>query len=107
MSVARVLNGQVADSATFVTPEREAGRVAGIFKLLGQNTEKRGAAQAGETVAFGKLDHANTADTLTAGKQPRPALVTVRPFPPVLAIAVAAKERKDDVKLGQALAKLL
>src|SRR3954451_4734 len=46
MSVARVLNGQVADSTTFQTPEREAGRVAGIFKLLGQTTEKRGAAQA-------------------------------------------------------------
>src|SRR5947209_12370806 len=103
MSIARVLSGQVTDSTIFATPEREAGRVAGISKMLGQNTEKRGAAQAGETVAFGKLDHANTGDTLTAGKQPHPALVTVRPFPPVLAIAVAAKERKDDVKLGQAL----
>src|SRR5204862_4444526 len=29
------------------------------------------------------------------------------PHPPVLSIAVVAKERKDDVKLGQALAKLL
>ena len=31
----------------------------------------------------------------------------VTPYPPVLAIAVAAKERKDDVKLGQALNKLI
>ena len=107
MSVARVLNGQVADSTTFVTPEREAGRVAGVFKLLGQTTEKRGPAQAGETVAFGKLDHANTGDTLTAGKQARPPLAQVAPYAPVLAIAVAAKERKDDVKLGQAMSKLL
>jgi len=107
MSVARVLNGQVADSSTFATPEREAGRVAGIFKLLGQQTEKRGAAQTGETVAFGKLDHANTGDTLTVGKQPHPRVTTVTPLPPVLAIAVAAKERKDDVKLGQALHRLL
>ena len=29
------------------------------------------------------------------------------PYPPVLAIAIAAKERKDDVKLGQALNKLI
>ena len=72
MSVARVLNGQVADSTTFQSPEREAGRVAGIFKLVGQTTEKRGAAQAGETVALGKLDHAKTGDTLTAGKQAHP-----------------------------------
>ena len=107
MSIARVLNGQVGDSTTFVTPEREAGRVAGVFKLLGQNTEKRGPAQVGETVALGKLDHANTGDTLTAGKQAHPALPKVAPYPPVLAIAVSAKERKDDVKLGQALHKLL
>ncbi len=103
MSIARLLNGQVGDSTTFVTPEREAGRVAGVFKLLGQTTEKRGAAKSGETVALGKLDHANTGDTLTAGKQAHPPLTTVRPYPPVLAIAVASKERKDDVKLGQAL----
>ncbi len=107
MSIARVLNGQVPDSTTFLTPEREAGRVAGVFKLMGQNSEKRGPAQAGETVAFGKLDHANTGDTLTAGKQAHPALPKATPLPPVLALAVAAKERKDDVKLGQALQKLL
>jgi elongation factor G len=107
MSIVRVINGQINDSATFVSPEREAGRVAGIFKLIGQGTEKRGAAQAGETVALGKLDHANTGDTLTAGKQARPPLGNVQPYPPVLAVAVASKERKDDVKLGQALARLL
>ena len=58
-----------ATAPTFNTPEREAGRVAGVFKLVGQSSEKRGPAQAGETVALGKLDHANTGDTLTAGKQ--------------------------------------
>jgi elongation factor G len=107
MSIARVLHGQVPDSTTFVTPEAEAGRVAGIFKITGQSSEKRGPAQAGEAVAFGKLDHANTGDTLTAGKQAHPALPKATPLPPVLALAVAAKERKDDVKLGQALQKLL
>ena len=58
MSVARILNGQVGDGTTFQTPEREAGRVAGVFKLMGQTTEKRGPAQIGETVALAKLDHA-------------------------------------------------
>src|SRR5262249_55455152 len=107
MSIVRAINGQINDSTILVTPERDAGRVAGVFKLLGQSTEKRGPAQAGETVALGKLDHANTGDTITAGKQAHAPLVTVRPYPPVLAIAVASKERKDDVKLGQALARLL
>jgi len=107
MSIVRVIGGQLNDSTTLVTPEREAGRVAGIFKLVGQSTEKRGAAKAGETVALGKLDHANTGDTLSAGKQAHPPVATLRPYPPVLAMAVASKERKDDVKLGQALTKLL
>ena len=107
MSIVRILNGQVNDGTTFITPDRDAGRVAGVLRLLGQTSEKRAAAQAGETVALGKLDHANTGDTLTAGKQAHPRVATVAPYPPVLAMAVAAKERKDDVKLGQALSKLL
>jgi elongation factor G len=107
MSIVRVLCRQINDGTIFVTPEREAGRVAGIFRLLGQSTEKRSAAQAGETVALGKLEHASTGDTITAAKQAHPAVATARPYAPVLAVAVAAKERKDDVKLGQALTRLL
>jgi elongation factor G len=107
MSVARVLAGQVGDGTTLLSPEREVGRVSGTFKLLGQQTEKRGPAAAGETVALGKLDYARTSETLSTGKQAHALLAEIKPLPPVLAIAVASKERKDDVKLGQALSKLL
>ncbi|MDI3468715.1 MAG: elongation factor G-like protein [Pseudolabrys sp.] len=106
MSVVRVLAGQAGDGAVFNTPEREAGRVSGVFKLIGQHTDKRGPAQTGETVAFGKLDGARTGDTISTGKQPHAAVVDVTPYPPVLANAIAAKERKDDVKLGAAFTKL-
>jgi len=106
MSVARLLAGQAGDGTTFHTAEGEAGRVSGVFKVMGQHFEKRGPANSGETVAFGKLDGAKTGDTLSSGKQPHAALVSVQPYAPVLAIAVQAKERKDDVKLGQAFAKL-
>jgi elongation factor G len=106
MSVARLLAGQAGDGTTFNTPETEAGRVSGVFKLMGQHFEKRGHANAGETVAFGKLDGAKTGDTLSTGKQAHAALIEVKPYPPVLATAVQAKERKDDVKLGTAFTKL-
>ncbi len=106
MSIARVLAGQAGDGTTLLAGDDEAGRVAGVFKLVGQSSEKRGPATVGETVAFAKLDKAKTGDTLTAGKQAHPALAQVEPYPPVLAIAISAKERKDDVKLGQALHKL-
>ena len=106
MSIVRMLAGQAGDGVTFLTGDNEAGRVAGVFKVLGQSNEKRGPAAVGETVAFAKLEKAKTDDTLSAGKQPHPPLPKVAPYPPVLAIAITAKERKDDVKLGQALTKL-
>jgi elongation factor G len=107
MSIARVLAGQAGDGTTFLAGDDEAGRVAGVFKLVGQTTEKRGPAGVGETVAFAKLDKAKTGETLTAGKQVHAPLGKIEPYPPVLAIAISAKERKDDVKLGQALNKLV
>src|SRR6201996_5433531 len=106
MSMVRMLAGQAADGTTFVSGDEEAGRVAGVFKLSGQSSEKRGPAAGGDTVGFAKLDKAKTRDTLSAGKQAHAPVAKVEPYPPVLAIAISAKERKDDVKLGQALNKL-
>ena len=107
MSIARVLSGTVPEGAQLTGASGTADRASGVFKMFGQNSEKRGAAQTGETVALGKLDHAKTCDTLTTGKQPLAPLVEVKPYPPVLALGFSAKERKDDVKLGQALNKLV
>jgi elongation factor G len=106
MSVVRLLTGTAGDGTTFLTSETEAGRVSGVFKVMGQHFEKRAQATAGETVALGKLDHARTGDTLTAGKSAHAPLIALKPYPPVLASAVQAKERKDDVKLGAAFTKL-
>ena len=88
-------------------PSARPAASSGTFKLVGQTTEKRGPAAAGETVALGKLEYAKTGDTLSAGKQAHAAVAEVEPHPAVLAISVSAKERKDDVKLGQALHKLV
>ena len=107
MSITRVLSGQVADGSMLMGAKGDASRVASVFKLQGQHSEKRGAAVAGDTVALGKLDSIVTTDTITAGKVPAKPLASVTPTPPVLALAIAARERKDDVKLGQALTKLI
>ncbi|MFZ0838739.1 MAG: elongation factor G [Xanthobacteraceae bacterium] len=106
-SIVRVLCGQIGDGTTLNSPDGEVGRVSGVSKIVGQNMEKRGPAMGGDTVALGKLDRARTGDTLSSGKQPHAAIAEVKPLPPVLAIAISAKERKDDVKLGQALQKLV
>jgi elongation factor G len=106
LSVVRVLASQIGDGVTLNTPETEAGRVSGVFKMNGQTGEKRASAEPGDTVGLGKLDHAATGDTLSSGKLAHPAVASVVPLPSVLSIAAAAKERKDDVKLGQSLHKL-
>ncbi len=106
MSVARVLTGEAGDGTTFLTPASDAGRVSGVFTAMGANFVKRAQAVAGDTVAFGKLELAKTGDTLSSGRQARGAVAKVTPYAPVLAIAVQAKERKDDVKLGQAFLRL-
>ncbi|HVG51816.1 MAG TPA: elongation factor G [Xanthobacteraceae bacterium] len=107
VSLVRVFSGQIGDGTTLHTPDGEAGRVSGVMKMLGQTFDKRPPATVGDTVALGRLEGAHTGDTLSTGKTPHPAVLSASIPPPVLALSIAAKERKDDVKLGQALAKLV
>src|SRR5437660_5480358 len=97
MSIARVLAGSIAEGAMLTGASGSTDRASGVFKLTGQASEKRGPAGAGDTVALGKLDHAKTGETLGSGKHTPAPVVTVAPYPPVLAIAMSSKERKDDV----------
>jgi elongation factor G len=106
LSLTRVLAGHLDDGATLQSSSGETGRVSGILGVNCAHESKRAAVEAGETVALGKLDTVKTGDTLSSGKIAPKALVSVEPLPPVLAIALASTDRKDDVKLGQALLRL-
>ncbi|WP_213287996.1 elongation factor G [Bradyrhizobium sp. sGM-13] len=106
LSLTRLLAGHLDDGATLQSSFGEAGRVSGILAVNGAYDTKRPSAEAGDTVALGKLDAIKTGDTLSGGKIAPPALVQVTPVPPVLAMSVSAADRKDDVKLGQALLRL-
>jgi len=103
LSIVRVLAGSVGDGAELGGSAGPAGRVSGVFRVFGQQAVKREAAQTGETVGLGKLEGARTGMTL--GTKAVAALVKLTPPEPVLAVAVASAERKDDVKLSAALAK--
>jgi elongation factor G len=103
LSAVRVLSGALADGAELQGPAGPVGRVAGVFKLFGQQTVKRDAATAGETVGLGKLDGARTGMTLAVGRDAPAQLLELAAPAPVLAMAVAAGERKDEVKLSAAL----
>jgi elongation factor G len=106
LSLTRVLSGRLEDGAIVQSASGESGKVSGILGVSGAHDTKRAAAEAGETVALGKLDSIKTGDTIGSGKIAPKALIAVAPTPAVLAISIAATDRKDDVKLGQALLRL-
>ena len=106
LSLTRVLSGHLDDGATLHAASGEAARISGILAATGAYDSKRAAAEAGDTVALGKLDVVKTGDTIATGKTAPQALVKIDPWPPVLALSIAALDRKDDVKLGQALQRL-
>ncbi len=107
LSLARILRGQIADGDTLLSSGGGTGRVSGIVAASSGSDSKRTSAGLGDTVSLGKLDAMKTGDTLTNGKTAPAALIEVVPTAPVLATALAALDRKDDVKLGQALARLV
>ena len=107
LSIARVLSGSIGDGAELTGPDGSVGRVSGVFRIMGQHTTKRDAAAVGETVGLGKLDGAQTGMTLGDGKNAPPQVTALAAPEPVLGTAVAAAERKDDVKLSAGLTKLL
>jgi elongation factor G len=106
LSLARLLAGHLDDGATLQASSGGTGRVSGILAVNGAHDTKRASAEAGDTIALGKLDAVKTGDTLSSGKSAPSALATVEPTPPVLAMSIAAADRKDDVKLGQAMLRL-
>lgn len=106
LSLVRVLSGTLNDGATLVRPDGGEVRVSGIATLTGQQTVKRASAEAGETVALGKLEGVLTGQTLGLQKE-APQVARSWIAEPVLAVALSAAERKDEVKLSAAVAKLL
>jgi len=105
LSIARVLAGSVGDGAELTGPDGPVGRVSGVFRIMGQQANKRDAAAAGETVGLGKLDEAKTGMTLTTAKEPATQIAALTVPDPVLGTAVSSAERKDDVKLSSALSR--
>jgi elongation factor G len=106
LSLTRLLAGRLEDGATLQSSSGELGRLSGILAVSGAHDTKRAFAEAGDMLALGKLDTIKTGDTVSSGKTAPAALVSIEPSPPVLALALAATDRKDDVKLGQALLRL-
>ncbi len=100
LSFARIWRGAVKDGATL-----NGGRIGGISRFPGGEAAKVPEAGPGEIVALGRLEGAATGATLSPSGS-APALPFPAPPQPVYALAIATEDRKDDVRLSAALARL-
>ena len=105
LSLGRVRSGTLKDGAVLHGPAGDT-RVGGILALCGEKQTKKSEARAGDTVALARLDNVQTGDRLSSDKalaaRAAPALSA-----PVYRLAIEASDRKDEVKVTAAIAKLI
>lgn len=106
LSIGRVLQGSVKDGGELTAGNGEAVRVSGLYRMFGKDQKPLSAAEAGETVALGKLGPVQTGEAVTGGKKPAGSAQNVESPFPVFAVALRPKQRKDDVRLSNALKRL-
>jgi elongation factor G len=107
LAYARVLGGKLADGAELTLPGGERARVGGLFSVQGPTLKKIAAADPGDVVAIGKIEHACAGDLLAGAGKAQAAQIRPAARPPLYALAVAAQTRGEDVRLSGALAKLI
>ncbi len=106
VSIVRVLAGTIAEG-NVVQGATGEGRVASIVALSGETMRKRGPGQSGDTIGLGKLDTIGTGETITTGKKHLAQMTNLKPPEPVYGLALELHDRKDDVKLSAAIAKMI
>jgi len=108
LSVVRIFTGTLTTDSVLTDTSRTGvqSRPGGIYRLQGKKQEPVTSAGPGEIVALSRLEGVHTLDTLTTG-----GAHTVMPAldlpEPVFAVAIAPRDRLDDAKLSQMLARLL
>jgi elongation factor G len=101
LSLGRIWQGTLSDGMAL-----NGVRIGGIYRLMGQQQQPLQQAQAGEIIALGRLEGIGTGDVVSSGSQ-KPDLPRGLQLKPVFALAIAAANRKDEVKLSSALTKLI
>ncbi|MFM8297770.1 MAG: elongation factor G, partial [Microcystis aeruginosa] len=101
LSLGRIWQGTLSDGMAL-----NGVRIGGIYRLMGQQQQPLQQAQAGEIIALGRLEGIATGDVVSSGSQ-KPDLPKGLQLKPVFALAIAAANRKDEVKLSSALTKLI
>ncbi len=107
LSVVRVLSGTLKADATLTNISKNGERVrsSGLYRLQGKKQEAVSEAGPGSIVAIARLESVSTGDTLTDGA--KVLLPRVPHEEPVFAVAIKPKERMDEAKISQMLARII
>ena len=106
ITTARVLRGSFREGDGVKGSSGGEDRVASLVSLVGEQTTRVAEAGVGEVAGFLKLDSIGTGEAFSAGARPRPVAAPQAPSP-VHSVALHVRDRKDDVRLSAALAKLV
>lgn len=108
ISIVRILSGTIKADATLanVTKRDEKVRLGGLYRLQGKKQEPIAEAGPGSIVALARLDSVATGDTLTSNGH-KVLLPRVPVAEPVFAVAIKPKERIDEAKISQMLARIV
>lgn len=107
LAYARVFGKPLADGADFVLPDGERCRAGGLSQVQGAALKKITTAPIGEIAAIGKVEGAAAGQILSTTGRPQTARAASRARRPLFAVALAARNHKDDVRLSGALSKLI
>jgi elongation factor G len=105
LALTRAIGGSVHENSDFTSSGGEHGRLGALFSVQGDKTTKKSEAGNGDIVAVAKADAVKSGDWLGSGKLPPP-IETELPSRNC-ALAIEPADRKDDVKLSGALARIL
>jgi len=104
LAQARVLGGTIAEGSELKTADGSAVRLGALFTVQGDKTAKIANANPGEIVAVAKADEVRAGQWLSGGAIP-PDVELAQPARNAT-VAIAPADRKDDVRLASALARL-
>jgi elongation factor G len=106
LAYARAFRGGLREGAELTLPDGGRSRAGGLMALAGGAPKKAAACEEGEIVALAKVDAAAPGMVLSADGKAREGPPLER-HAPLFAMAIAPKDRKDDVRLSTALNKLV
>lgn len=106
LAIARLFGGKLTDGAELQDSAGQTLRAGGLFALQGSVTAKIASADPGAVLGIAKVDTAKAGDLIGISARPGGgALQADRPATNC-AIAIAAKDHKDEVRLSTALNRL-